>query len=102
MDDYDFSHDMTDEQIKLAKAAENWPHQASQRLNPLRRPKSRRSPSISGRSAAMKAARRSSHPNGKQYAQALRGLEATIRLRRPQGAAAAERNISTTASSQRR
>ena len=69
MDDYDFAHDMTDEQIKLAKAAGKLARKQASGSTLYDALKVGEALLI-GRSAAMKAAR-VNHPNGKQYAQAF-------------------------------
>ena len=69
MDAYDFSHDMTDEQIKLAKAAGRLARKQASGSS-LYDSLTVGEALLVGRAAAMKAAR-VNHPNGKQYAQAF-------------------------------
>ena len=69
MNDYDFAHDMTDEQIKLAKAAGRIAQKQASGVTLYDALKVGEALLI-GRAAAMKAAR-VNHPNGKQYAQAF-------------------------------
>ena len=87
MDDYDFAHEMTDEQIKLAKAAGRLARKQASGSTLYDALKVGEALLI-GRAAAMKAAR--SQPSQRQTIRpSLRGLEKSIRLHRPQRLAAA-------------
>jgi hypothetical protein len=69
MDDYDFTREMTDEQIRLAKAAGKLVRKQASGSS-LYDSLTVGEALLVGRAAAMKAAR-VNHPNGKQYAQAF-------------------------------
>lgn len=69
MDHYNFTHEMTDEQIRLAKAAGKLARKQASGSN-LYDSLTVGEALLVGRAAAMKAAR-VNHPNGKQYAQAF-------------------------------
>ena len=67
--DHDFTHEMTDEQVKLAKAAGRLARKQASGST-LQDALTVGEALLVGRAAAMKAAR-VNHPNGKQYAQAF-------------------------------
>ena len=83
MDDYDFSHDMTAEQITLAKAAGRLARKQASGSTLYDALKVGEALLI-GRAAAMKAAR-VNHPNGKQYAQAFAAWKQQFGFTAPKG-----------------